>query len=56
MDITAKVVSLIEYKLHKQRITNEESNKIREALFIGQHSDDDSFANENEFEFTEPED
>jgi len=51
MHIKDNVISFFEYKLNKKRIKGEEIENMREALFIQQHSDDDTFTNENEFEF-----
>jgi len=52
MEIKNNVVSLFEYKLNKQRITEAEMRTVRHALFIQQHSDDDTLEDINEFELT----
>ena len=58
MDIRDNVTSLFEHKLNKQRIKDDELESKRfeysqqcDALFVRQHSDDDSFINNKEFEF-----
>jgi len=54
-----KVIDMRDYFEYMQmgnRIRQEESEKVKEALFIDQHSDDDSFTNENEFEFRQSDD
>ena len=52
MEIKNNVVSLFEYKLSKQKIRDEEKESLRYALFIQQHSDDDTLDDINEFELT----
>jgi len=52
MEIKDNIVSLFEYKLNKQRIREEEIDSLRYALFIQQHSDDDTLEDINEFELT----
>jgi hypothetical protein len=56
METKDNVISLFEYKLNKQRIKDNEVEAMRYALFMDQHSDDDSFINANEFEFTDSDD
>ena len=51
MYIKDNVISFFEYGLNKQRIKDDEIENMRYALFMQQHVDDDTFTNENEFEF-----
>jgi len=58
MEIKDNVIDMrnfFEYMQMGNRIKQKESDKVKEALFINQHSDDDSFTNENEFEFSDKE-
>jgi len=56
MEIKDNVISLFEYKINKQRIKDDEIENMRYALFMQQHVDDDTFTNENEFEFSDSDD
>lgn len=56
METKDNVVSLFEYKRKKQRIKEAGLEQMRYVLFMQQHSDDDSFINDNEFEFSDSDD
>lgn len=47
------VIYLNEWKREKQSEKVNEAEQLRYALFMQQHSDDDTFANEDEFEFND---
>jgi len=57
--VTNKIIDMREYFEYMKmgnRIRQEESERVREALFINQHSDDDTLENDNEFEFDDRQD
>lgn len=56
MDTKNNVISLFEYRQERQAQKDAELEGMRYALFKMQHSDDDSFENNSEFEFNDSDD
>lgn len=53
MEIKDNVVSMIDYRIKLLQRESREREAARQALFMQQHSDDDIFDNDNEFEFND---
>lgn len=53
METKDNVINLNDYKRNRQKAKEDELEQTRYALFMQQHSDDDTFENHNEFTFTD---